>query len=142
MFRKFMLPFYQRLTDFLKDSGVKVILVDTDGDLSQLIPLFIEGGVTGIYPWEVNAGMDVVEVRKAYPRLQLLGGIDKTQLALGKEQIDRELARRVPALLPLGGYVPYVDHLVPPDISWENFVYYRERLADLVHAYSPRPHAP
>lgn len=141
MFRRYMLPYYQRLTSFLRDSGVEVILVDTDGDLSKLTSLFIEGGVTGIYPWEVNAGMDVVEVRKAYPRLQMLGGIDKTQLALGTEQIDRELARRVPSLLPQGGYIPYVDHLVPPDVSWENFVYYRQRLAELVHARPPRPEA-
>lgn len=141
MFRRFMLPYYQRLTSFLKDSGVNVILVDTDGDLSKLIPLFIEGGVTGIYPWEVNAGMDVVEVRKAYPRLQMLGGIDKTKLVADKEQIDLELAGRVPALLPQGGYVPYVDHLVPPDVPWENFVYYRRRLAELVHAHPPRPRA-
>ncbi len=141
MFRKFMLPYYQKLTSFLKDSGVKIILVDTDGDLSKLIPLFIEGGVTGIYPWEVNAGMDVVEVRKAYPRLQILGGIDKTQIAQGREATDVELERRVPFMLRRGGYVPYVDHLVPPDVSWENFVYFRRRLAEMVKAIRPEPAA-
>ncbi|MHB1132255.1 MAG: uroporphyrinogen decarboxylase family protein [Chloroflexota bacterium] len=137
MFRRYMLPYYQRLTSFLRDSGIDVILVDTDGDLSKLIPLFVEGGVTGIYPWEVMAGMDVVKVREQYPRLQLLGGIDKTQLALGKDEIDKELNYRVPGLLRQGGYIPYVDHLVPPDVPWDNFQYYRRRLADLVAANPP-----
>jgi uroporphyrinogen-III decarboxylase len=141
MFRQFMLPYYQRLTSFFKDSGVKVILVDTDGDLSKLIPLFLEGGVTGIYPWEVNAGMDVVEVRKSYPRLQILGGIDKTKIAEGKQAIDVELERRVPAMLRAGGYIPYVDHLVPPDVSWDNFVYYRQSLAGMVKSIRPEPRA-
>lgn len=30
--REFMLPYYKRLTDFLKAHGVSIICVDTDGD--------------------------------------------------------------------------------------------------------------
>jgi uroporphyrinogen decarboxylase len=77
--------------------------------------------------------MDVVEIRKAFPRLQILGGIDKTQLALGKKAIDRELKAKVtPEMLRHGGYIPHVDHQVPPDVSWEDFKYYRQRLAALI----------
>lgn len=132
MFREFMLPYYKKLTSFFKDSGVDVILVDTDGDLWQLIPLFIEGGVTGLYPFEVNAGMDVVQVRKEFPGLQILGGIDKTKVAAGKQEIDHELEVRISPMIEHGGYIPFVDHLVPPDVSWENFVYYRRRLAEML----------
>ncbi|HLC01872.1 MAG TPA: uroporphyrinogen decarboxylase family protein [Anaerolineales bacterium] len=132
LFRELMLPCYKRLTGFFRDHGIDIILVDTDGNCWELIPLFLEGGVTGVYPFEVAAGMDVVEVREAYPRLQMLGGIDKRPLIAGdRAAIDAEL-RRVVQIVPQGGYVPYVDHNVPPDISWETFVYYRRRLHSLL----------
>jgi uroporphyrinogen decarboxylase len=114
-----------------RDHGVRVILVDTDGDCRQLIQPFLDGGVTGIYPFEVQAGMDVREIRKAFPSLQILGGIDKKEIALGPERIDAELERRIPGMVNLGGYIPMADHQVPPDVSWQNYVYYRRRIAEL-----------
>jgi uroporphyrinogen decarboxylase len=131
-FREFLLPGYKKLTGFLHDRGVKNIIVDTDGDVWKLLPLFIEGGVTGMYPFEVKAGMDVREVREAYPCLQMLGGFSKTALINGKEEIDAELELKIPWMLERGGYIPYMDHLVPPDVSWENFVYYRTKLNKLI----------
>jgi len=77
MIREFMLPYYKRLTGFLKQKGIDIIFVDTDGDCFDIIPLFIEGGVTGMYPIEVSCGMDLVKVRKTYPELRLMGGIPK-----------------------------------------------------------------
>jgi uroporphyrinogen decarboxylase len=71
--------------------------------------------------------MDVAEIRRDYPRLSMQGGIDKKALAAGKEAIDHELEARVPVALS-GGYIPHVDHGVPPDISWDNFRYYRRKL--------------
>jgi hypothetical protein len=92
----------------------------------------IKGGVTGMGPMEVAAGMDVVEVRKAFPRLQIIGGIDKRLVAEGKGAIDAELKRKVPPLVKDGGYIPCCDHSVPPDVSWKNFRHYRHRLMELV----------
>lgn len=128
MFREFMLPGYQKVISCVKDHGVKQVMVDTDGFCSALLPLFIEGGVTILHPFEVASGMDVVEVRKAFPKLGIMAGLDKRKLAAGPQAIDAELDRKVPSLLPKGGYVPFVDHSVPPDISWQNFKYYRQKL--------------
>ena len=132
IFREFMLPAYQKFTSFLKDEGVDIIIVDTDGNCWKLIPLFMEGGVTGIYPMEVAAGMDVVEVRKKFPRLQITGGIDKRVLAQDKSSIDKELKAKVPYMVKRGGYIPHVDHNIPPDVPFENFIYYRKRLEELI----------
>ena len=30
-----------------------------------------------------------------------------------------------------GGYIPGCDHAIPPDVPWENFRHYRERLAEI-----------
>jgi len=137
LFQEFVVPYYQRITGFLKAHGVNVIFVDTDGDCSKLIPGFLEGGVTGLYPFEVQAGMDIVAIRKQYPRLLIQGGLDKLKVAQGKEAIDAELEAKLPAMLSQGGYIPYCDHLVQPGVSWGNFCYYRQRVKEYVERYRP-----
>ena len=130
-FKEFMTPYYKQITDFLKGKGVNIILVDTDGNCAELIPLFLEAGATGLYPMEVSAGMDVVAARKAYPHLQIMGGVPKYDMALGPEAVDRFL-EPVSALLEQGGYVPFGDHLISPGVTWEQFKYYRERLNTII----------
>lgn len=132
MFEEFVTPYYRRITGFLHAHGVDVIFVDTDGDCRALIPGFLGAGVTGLYPFEVQAGMDIVEVRKQYPRLLIQGGLDKNKVALGREAIDRELDAKLPAMLSGGGYIPFCDHLVPPNVSWPDFVYYRDRVRQYI----------
>lgn len=136
-FEEFVVPYYKRMTDFLKSHGIDIIFVDTDGDCRKLIPGFIEGGVTGLYPFEVMAGMDVAEIRKQYPKLLMMGGVDKTKIAHGKEAIDAELHSKLPFVLSQGGYVPFCDHLVPPDVPWENFLYYRQEVQKYAEKYQP-----
>ena len=134
MFKEFMLPPYQRVTSFLREMGVNIILVDTDGRIEKLIPLFLESGITAIFPFEVQAGNDIVAFRKQYPRLGILGGIDKMKIAEGKKAIDEELDSKVPSILRSGGYIPHIDHHVHPDISWKDFIYYRTRLNEMIQA--------
>ena len=131
LFEEFLLPAYRKVTDVARSHGVGTVLVDTDGDCRELIPLFMEGGVTGLYPFEVQAGMDVKEIRAAFPRLQILGGVDKREIAGGPERIDAELEKRIPGMIEQGGFIPMADHQVPPDVSWDNYLYYRRRIAEM-----------
>jgi uroporphyrinogen decarboxylase len=138
MFQTFLSPRYKRLTDAGRAMGIKHYLVDSDGDMRKLIPLWMEAGITGVYPFEVQAGMNVEEIGKQYPDLVVLGGIDKREIDLGPDAIDRELEKRLPFLLQRGGFVPTLDHHVTPEVSWQDFVYYRQRLAEYCEKYSPR----
>jgi hypothetical protein len=131
LFHSFLVPAYRRITEVARRHGVKVVLLDTDGDCTALVPGFLEGGVTGLYPFEVQAGMDVQEIRRRFPRLQILGGIDKKELAEGPARIDAELARRLEGLIAGGGYVPMADHQVPPEVSWDDYRYYRRRVEEM-----------
>ena len=106
LFELFLAPAYRKVTDVARSHGVEVVLVDTDGDCRKLIPLFLDCGVTGLYPFEVQAGMDVIQIREAFPRLQILGGIDKKELAKDFDSIDNEIMRRVPGIVKQGGYIP------------------------------------
>jgi len=132
MFREFLLEPYQRTIEVSKSCGVRVFYVDSDGNLDALIPLWLEAGVNVIEPFEVAAGMDVVKTKKMYgDRLVVIGGIDKREIAAGYRAIDREMERIRPAY-EMGGYIPCIDHSVPPDISWDNYQYYLEKRRRLV----------
>jgi uroporphyrinogen decarboxylase len=72
--------------------------------------------------------MDVVEVRREYgTQLGIVGGLDKRVLVQGGERMRREVDRVLP-LLDQGGYIPEIDHSVPPNVSLGNFCEYIDYL--------------
>jgi len=125
MVRRFMMPRYKKITDLLRSNGVDVIYLDSDGNIEQLVPLWLESGINYLWPFEVAAGNDAVALRKKYGKDLIIGGtIDKRALAKGKEAIKEEVMSKVPFLLGQGGYLPTTDHGVPPDVTFENYCYY------------------
>jgi len=123
--RKYMLPLYEELVNYFRKGGVQVIMVDTDGRVQELLPLFLEAGMDGTHPCEIAAGSDPLELRRQWPRAALMGGMDKRAIAAGREGVDAEL-ERVKPLLAEGGYIPMLDHFVPPNVSYETYLYYVE----------------
>lgn len=122
--KEWMLPRYKKITSFLRENGVKWIMVDCDGNIAELLPLWIEGGVNCIFPIEVAAGNDPLELRKRFGKdLVLVGGIDKRELAKGQPQIDRQV-EIVKELVQIGGYFVQGDHHLPEDIPYENIRYF------------------
>ncbi len=131
-FRKWMVPQYQKITSLLRKHGVDIILVDCDGNHDLLNPLWLEGGLSGVYPLEVAAGEDPVRLRGEYGNdLHLVGGIDKRVLARDAKAIDAELEAKVPFMVERGGWIPSIDHAVPPDVPFGNYMHYLERLHEL-----------
>jgi uroporphyrinogen decarboxylase len=130
MVREFMMPCYDRIARFAKRHGVRVISVDTDGDCSELVPLMMEHGVNVLMPFEVQAGNDILEYHRQYPTLGIMGGLDKRALARGRAEIDAEVgkARR---MIEFGRYIPGFDHLIPPDVPWENMKYAAEWIREV-----------
>ncbi|UCF97811.1 MAG: hypothetical protein JSV89_21995 [Spirochaetaceae bacterium] len=125
MFKEFLLPHYKKITSYLRGKGVDIITVDSDGNINELIPLWLEADVNGFLPLEVAADMDAIAIRKKYGKNTLLiGNIDKRALIKGKEAIKHEVESKVPYLLSQGGYLPTIDHAVPPDVPFENYMYY------------------
>ena len=132
VFRRFAYPHYRRVCDWLRAQGVEHIWLDSDGDCSELIPIWLDAGIHALYPFEVQSGMDVVAIRAQYGRdLVMLGGIDKKAVAAGG-QVMRDEVDRVAPVVADGGFFPELDHAAPPDISWANiqeyYAYMRDRL--------------
>ncbi len=129
--RTTMQPAYEEFVSFLRAHGVKLIMVDCDGRVNDLVPIFLEAGVDGTHPCEIAAGADPLELRRRFRRCALMGGMDKRAIASGKDGIDAEL-RRVQPLLREGAYIPMLDHFVPPDVPYETYLYYVERRRELL----------
>ena len=131
MFYEFMSPYYLRFVDFLKQYKIENIFVDCDGLIDELIPLWIEVGITGIFP--IEAVNNLMEIRKKYPGLKLLGGVDKKVLFKDsdRDKIDEEL-EKISLVMGEGGYIPHIDHAVSEDVTWENFSYYRRKLNNII----------
>ncbi len=132
MFREIVGPRLKRVCDLLRQHGCDVIWTDCDGDITPLVPIWLECGLNCMFPLEVHPGSDPVKYRKTWGRQILLrGGIAKHQLAFGREEILAEL-RRVEHVVHDGGFIPHGDHRIPQDVSYDNYRYYvREKLAML-----------
>jgi len=129
LFKEFILPNLKKVTSLFNKNGIDLIILDSDGDPRPLMPLLWEGGIRGTWPMEVNAGMDAVELRKRYGKTwRFLGNIDKRVLTMRKEAIKYEIDKKLPYLKEEGGYIPGLDHVIPPDVSLENFTFYANYL--------------
>jgi uroporphyrinogen decarboxylase len=131
--REFMGPCYRRIKGFAESHDITILSVDTDGRPDDIVPPMMEAGVNYLWPMEVAAGCDVNSYRERFPKLALMGGIDKRALAKRPEAIDAELDRVWPAVLK-GRYIPELDHGIPDDVSWENYVHYATQLRERVMA--------
>lgn len=128
MFRKFALKHYCRVNEWLRSRGIKHIGLDSDGNITDLIPVWLDSGINMLWPFECQSGMDVVKIRQTYGHdLVIMGGINKRALIPGGDVMRREVDRIMP-LVEDGGYIPELDHSVPPDVSWPNFCEYIEYL--------------
>ena len=135
-FREFMKPNYEKLRAFANANSIKIILVDCDGKIDDLVELMVESGVNAMYPFEVQAGNNLERVLDKYPSLGAIGGLNKNALAKGKKEIDIELekARR---LIAKGRFIPGLDHGVLSDVSYENYKYFNEELRKIVLSTKP-----
>jgi len=132
-YREFIFPRMKRLVDFVKGKGVKYVIVDTDGNSEPLIPSLMEAGVDGLWPIErASDDQDPLALRKKYGRdLRIWGAVDKREIAKGPKAISDHLRSLIP-MVEDGGFVPTVDHTVPPDVSLDNFKYYMEKKQHLL----------
>jgi len=134
-YNELFVPFYKKIMPLIEAAGIKIVMLDSDGDVDELIPLWLELGITTMHPMEAASGMDVRAARKLYGRnIKFYGGIDKMALAKDRQAIDAEVVPKLMAMKDEGGFIAACDHAVPPDVSYDNFRYYR----DLVREVSER----
>jgi uroporphyrinogen-III decarboxylase len=123
-FKKYLMPHYRRVAGLLHSYGVDIIWLDCDGNIDALLPLWLEAGINCMFPLEIGIWADPLKYRRQYGKgLLMLGGFDKHILAGPKEGILREVERLTP-LVEEGGFIPFCDHRVPPDVPFDHYLYY------------------
>ncbi len=131
-FREFLQPAYRRVMQVARKHGCELSMVDCDGNPHDIVRNWLEEGVNIMFPLEVAAGVDPYAWRREFGReLRMRGGIAKEPLVRGGSAIDRELERIRP-LLEMGGVIPHLDHLVPPDIPYKHYCEYLEKKRKLI----------
>ena len=117
------LPRYRELIQEAKRLGSETVVIDCDGHISELIPLWIDAGIDGTLPVEIAAEQSLLDYARRYPDFVFLGGLDKRVLSRTKKEVEAEVVPKATELYARGGWIPAVDHAVPADAKWENFQY-------------------
>ena len=132
VFREFLQPGYRRVMTAAKTRGCVLGMVDCDGNPHDIVANWLEEGVNIMFPLEIGAGVDPHAWREEFgTELRLRGGIAKRPLVEGGKAIDREL-ERVRPLFEQGGFIPHLDHLVPPDIPYAHYMEYLDKKRKLI----------
>jgi uroporphyrinogen-III decarboxylase len=130
-FDEFIAPYYRRLVPRLREVGT-LVLVDTDGDVTQMAPWLLREGIQGVLPLERQAGVEGLKLRRQFPSLCMVGHYDKMVMNRGEGAIREEFERLVP-LMASGRFIPSVDHQTPPGVSLSQYRCYLRCLAEYVN---------
>jgi len=126
-----MMPRYRKVVDLLHAHNVEAIICDCDGNIDQLMGIWLDAGINATYPLECASGMDARKMRDKYgENLIIFGNVDKRALAEGKRAIDAEV-EKVKEMISYGGYFVNADHHIPPDVSYESIVYFINEVRNL-----------
>jgi len=128
VFEDFLAPYYRELLARAKEMNVLTV-VDTDGDVTKLVPWLESVGVEGVLPLERQARVDGMKMRKQFPRFAMIGHYNKMVMPEGEAAMRAEFERLVP-LMKSGGYIPSVDHQTPPGVSLDQYRTYLRLLEE------------
>ncbi|HOX60109.1 MAG TPA: uroporphyrinogen decarboxylase family protein, partial [Verrucomicrobiota bacterium] len=134
-FEEAVAPYYRQLVPRLLERNI-MPFIDTDGDITLLVPWFAELGVDGFLPLERQAGVDGMRLRQRYPRLRMIGHFDKMTMNRGEAAMRGEFERLVP-LMKTGGFIPSVDHQTPPGVSLNEYRVYLRLLKEYMATGKP-----
>ncbi|MBI4556162.1 MAG: hypothetical protein HY706_01140 [Candidatus Hydrogenedentes bacterium] len=132
VFEMAAVPAYRKISDTLLKYGCDLHVIDSDGKIDELVPMWLKAGVNVMFPIEIGTwDADPMAFRRKYGReLRVIGGVNKLVLERDRKAIDEEIERRKP-LMAEGGFIPLPDHLMTPDTPLDNYRYYLDRIREL-----------
>lgn len=131
---RFLSPYYHRMLERTSEMNM-LTFIDTDGDVTGLIPWLQSLGIHGVLPLERQAGVDGMILRQEFPMLRMIGHFDKMVMPRGEAAMRAEFDRLAP-LATMGGFIPSVDHQTPPGVSLEQYRIYLRLLEEYTHTWA------
>jgi uroporphyrinogen decarboxylase len=123
MFRRFILPRLQKITKAAHQAGL-VYLFRTDGNVWPITQdLLVNSEVDGYGEIDIDAGMELPELKRAFPGLTLWGGMSCGRaLTFDTPEVIREKTRQVmEACKPQGGLIFGSSNAVHDGVPTRNF---------------------
>lgn len=130
MFREFLLPCHRKVVDFFHESGIETVIFRSMSNAKSILPLAVESGVDGIWITQTEGTIDYTALRRDYPDLLLMGGIDSRVLIKDEDAIRTEVKAKVPPLLARGKYLPSIDDNPRKNVPYKNYLAYRRILRE------------
>ncbi|MFB3891533.1 MAG: uroporphyrinogen decarboxylase family protein [Phycisphaerae bacterium] len=129
-FERIFLDAYRRMVRAYKTAGARYVFLHSDGNIRPLLEMLVDAGIDGLNPIEPRAGMDIAEIRRSFPRLILVGGMDNSDTLVNGPAVRIQAeARRIIDLGRDGGVI-IGAHSIGPDISLNHFQAYHETCLD------------
>lgn len=99
--RSLLFPRLEAVIEAYHQKGIRVIF-HSDGNLWKVMDELVALGIDAFHPVEVNAGMNLTDLRTRYPDLLLLGGIDATNLLpfASSDEVAEEVRKAIAAAGP------------------------------------------
>ncbi len=124
-FDQFVAPRLKKLIDLTHSHGLKFML-HSCGDVTSLIPRFIELGVDILDPIQVSASnMNLINIYEEYSnQICLHGGIDTQQFLpnASPEQVREKIHETIDYFKNKPGYILSSSHVLEGDVSNENII--------------------
>jgi uroporphyrinogen decarboxylase len=123
-FRKYVLPYFAELVDYVDGLGVPVLL-HSCGCINDYLPDLAQTKIKSVHPLQRTAGMDLRVVKEKYgQRFCIIGNIDSSRtLPYGTpEDVAAEVREAIEIAAPGNGYVLASDHSLHDGIPIENIL--------------------
>lgn len=121
--RRYFKPIVRAIVDECHAHALPVIYHGC-GNVKRIFHDFIETGVDAYNPLEAKAGLDVVELRRAYGHsIAFCGNLDVVTWANGDRKELRAMVLRKMNAAKGGGYIMQSDHSVPSNVSGASYDY-------------------
>ena len=126
MFKRYFKPTMIKFYKEIKKNFDVEIFVHSCGAIAELIPDFIEVGVTILDPIQVGAkGMEIEKLKEMYgDKINFHGAIDIQQLLpyATEAEVRREVRRAINILGNKGGYILSPTHMIQSDTPIKNIL--------------------
>jgi hypothetical protein len=105
------------------------VIFHSDGNVMEIMDDLTAAGIDGLNPIEKAAGMDIYEIRRRYPELILVGGMDATNLLRTgvRDEIRSETRRMIEEIGGEGRFLIGSSTEIGGDIPLDNYLtFYQE----------------
>lgn len=122
---------YRRITDLAQAYGISIAMVDCQGRIDDLLPVWLQNGINTMFPIETGTwNGSIAPWRAKYGKeIRGIGGVNEQAFAKDHNAIDAEISKLKP-LVAMGGYIPMPDHSLAPNAKWELVRYYCQRMRE------------